>query len=84
MGVTKQVHYSGGWVEGAKSFCAKTRQADRSGGARCTKDCKTQQTDRQKDRQTDKTGGALRYHTPLIWLTDRQRQVLAGKNKKNV
>ena len=31
----EQVHYFGGWVEGAKSLCAKTLQADRSGGARC-------------------------------------------------
>ena len=30
------VHYFGGWLEGAKSLCAKTLLVDRSGGARCT------------------------------------------------
>ena len=34
--LVEQVHYFGGWVEGAKSLCAKTMQADRSGGGRCS------------------------------------------------
>ena len=76
MGVTKQVHYSGGWVEGAKSFCAKTRQADRSGGARCTivgtKDCKTQQTDRQTERQTDRQNWRRFALSYTCNLADRQ------------
>ena len=32
----EQVHYFGGWLEGAKSLCAKTLLADGRGGARCT------------------------------------------------
>ena len=87
----EQVHYFGGWVEGAKSLWCQgfaDRQPYRTGGGfRCikvgTKVCKTQQTDTQTDENTNRSGGASRQ-TPVKFLPDRQtyKQIYRQTEKK--